>query len=227
MSSPKNPERFTTALLLLTLTLSPGLESRAQVQHSSARAPCWDWSTLPLESEVTNRIHKSAKKVPAFPKEGQRFRDPTDWPMTTRIEGVRCSLRVQELGGDWVRDVRSLEEVSSKNGVCLYYEGPPWSGWGSRRGPFYCWYTIGYKWWLHERSWQSRGALGTGIYQYYRSGELYRYEGEGLNEVFDQNGCLLALRYSASYYWLGTQIGSREFYERVAKLVDSRGSPSK
>src|SRR4051812_44101033 len=154
----------------LGLLLCQGCAHHSTADNFGARvrsdAPCTDWDhTLALE--LKKMVHRRAKDVPKFPHDDPQLREPSGWPNTIRIEGVPCSLRVQESGGDWVKDVRSLAEVSSTSGVCLYYESAPWKGWQSRRGPFYCWYVLGSKRWLHERSW------GGPIYQYYPSGRLY------------------------------------------------------
>jgi len=237
--------RIALTIVLLAIPRPSSPQGMRQISDSTLSAPCADWNGTRLAPEVTGRIHKRSNDVPPFPNEDPHLRDPGAWPSTTRFGGAQCSLRVEELGGGWVRKVRSLKEVRPKNGVCLYYECAPWKGWGSRRGPFYCWYSDGSERWLKERSWKAPDSLRsvTDTYQYYRSGELYRRESrndsahpehfdpqgpyEWFDEVFERNGRLVACGYSKmdgagaqtmACYYLGKQVGYREFGDRMAEF---------
>ena len=212
--------RIALAIVLLPLAWVSSPRAVAQVPDSTLHAPCVGWSVSALPPKLARRIHKRAKDVPAYPHEDPSLNDPATWPGTARIGGAQCSLRVEELGRNRISRARSLDEVAPKNGVALWYESAPWKGWGSRRGPYYCCYSLGSKRWVHDRSWMNPGAhKSTGIYIYYTSGELYLYEREGLDEVFDRNGCLVACNASGSCYYLGRRASPHEFNLRVSELL--------
>ena len=212
--------RIALGIVLVPLALAPSLSAVAQLPDSALRGPCADWSVSALRLETKKRIHVRAKDVPGYPHEDPRLHDPAAWPSTARIGGAQCSLRVEELGRDRISRVRSLDQVAPKSGVALWYESAPWRGWTSRRGPYYCWLSLGSKRWVHDRSWKNPGdRRSEGTYVYYTSGELYLYERQGLNEVFDRNGCLVACNTSGSYYYLGRQVSPREFNLRTSELL--------
>ena len=243
----------TIALLAILVSFAPCVRAQQDLQPPGPpwTRPCVDWNLAALSPVIRERIHVSARSVPPFPNEDPRLRDPHAWETTTRIGWGVCSLRVVECGPDWFKQVRSLGEVSAGNGYCLYYEGAPWTGWGARRGPFYCWSSRGSERWLSERSWEAGDSIRSikETYQYYPSGELRRHESrnesiyagglgaqgpyEWFDEVFAREGCLVACAYAkkdstrasvASCYFLGKQVAYREFQERKADFM-TRASP--
>ena len=229
--------------LVVTLAITAGRRAESQNRDSTLTAPHPEWNLSTLSPVIARRIHLSADRVPAFPGEDLRLRNPKRWPKTMVIEGVVCALRVQELGGDYVKNVRSLDDVKHGNGYGLSYEAAPWKGWKSRRGPSYYWTSDG---WLHERSWRTPDSHRsiTHNYQYYRSGELLRYSHrndssnpgatdsdrsyEWFDEIFARSGHLVACGYAKmgraggrtfAFYFLGKEVGYREFEERKGDFL--------
>lgn len=230
-----------------TFAVLSAVASGVQGGDSVMDAPHISWRISELVPAIASRIHITADRVPAFPREKRELRDARKWPKTTVIGGLRCILRVQELGGDYIADLKSLDQLRPGAAYGLHYEVAGWTGWKASRGPSYYWRSDGR---LYERSWRSPDTTRsiTDTYQYYTSGELLRHSHrndsltpgvpdpqgpyEWFDEVFARNGDLVACGYSKmdgagartlAFYVLGKGVGYDEF--QSAKVDFIRRAP--
>ena len=128
--------------------------------------PRANWRLSSLRPEIRHRVHVTASKVPRFPHEDPRLKDPRKWPEVMLIGGEMLRRKIEYLDVDYSQEVRSMNDVPLGSDYTLRY--------GNGRGPVYTW-SRGT---LVERSWRGGGKLppATSLYIYYSSGELMRFE---------------------------------------------------
>lgn len=125
-------------------------------------------------------------------------------------------MRVETGESDVVWFVGALREVKPGAYFSLFYSRRPNDFWSTRLGPTYCWRGDGT---LTERYWKDADAVCD--YLYYKTGQLFRYNGQGLEEIFARDGSLIACHYGGVYYWLGNET-SRSDYQRLESEFQGR-----
>jgi hypothetical protein len=137
--------------------------SRPLLPDSILVNPPANWRLSSLRPEIRRWVHLVVSKVPRFPHEDLRLRDPRKWPKVMFIGGEMLWRNIEYREYDIFREVRSVNDVPPGSDYTLCY------GKGDR-GPAYTWSRST----LVERSWRGDGKQhpATYLYIYYASGEL-------------------------------------------------------
>jgi len=190
------------------------------------------WDPSKVSSELRGRFHLSSDLVPV-PHEDPMLMHPHSWPKVKVIDGVTCILRVSTGANDAVWTVSSLEEVKPGASFGLFYVRLGDKDWPPR-GPTYAFLPDST---LQERFWTfvENENVETQEYVYYPSGKLFNFirresgpqakSFEWLDEVFARDGELVGWGFArggegkhptSAGYWLGEEVGSKEYRLRRA-----------
>jgi len=176
-------------------------------------------------------LHRTSADVPAFPLPDRRLVEPSGWPKTLTLKGVKLQRQMHAWDGPIGRPIESLKEVKSGWRLVLSYARVGESvsaGWGPR-------FTWDKKGKLVERIWYEPEPtrLITHDYTYYPDGTLLGYswrngprsqsdsdETEYFSEFFDQSGKLLAVGYERNVG--GKKVSAYEWNGRAVPFDDFR-----
>ena len=182
---------------------------------------------------IHNRIHFTVADVPAFPMDDPRLGDPTRWPATMTIGGVKVVRKIFAWDGAVGAELTTLKQRKPGTRLVLSYakehsdddDDVTW-------GPRYSWNARGQ---LSERIYYEPAGkrLVTHDYTYSRDGKLLGYswrsdardpdhrarDSEWLSEFYDVDGQLVAVAYEKKregeteslYSWNGEMIPFDQF----------------
>jgi hypothetical protein len=200
------------------------------------------WESVRMPDQLRRTAHTRAQDVPRFPQEDPKLMNPHNWAKMKVIDGQMCLLRVGTGEYDALWTVSSLEEVKPGANFSLYYVRMGDRDW-PHQGPTYCFRGDGT---LSERysTTVRKGSVATQDYLYYRSGKLFRFSTrntgdrgksfEWSDEIFARDGTLVGCGYARrgkdralieNGSWLGEDIGSREYRQRMAAALTAALAP--
>jgi hypothetical protein len=221
-----------TALLILAASVP--------LHQGMASVPDPTWKSVPRE--LRPLLHLQARDIGPLPGERTELVDPNRWPTVTVIGGEVCSLRVSRGVSDWIGAAASLKDVAPGEHFGLWYDGPPWSGWATRKSQR----GLEYGWWpggsiLASRIWRNPDRSKHEQIQIanYPDGKVFlrsvskRDPGstsgpfETHSEYFGTNGKLVGFAYlrgdsskaNEMYFWSGHRVKADQFGSKTADLI--------